>query len=512
MQTKRPTFLLMAALFAAALAASFPSALEATAVREETFAIAAGWNLIHIAGDPITPEVNDAFAAIAWTSVWAWVPPARGESQGRWVVQHRNQPAFLSSLRALVGSTSYALLATSPGVLRLKTCVVPRHHALRGGTFQLFGPSVPITNPPTASAYFVRPGVKEHVTAVYEFAAGVYRRVTDALPLRAGAAYWVFSTSDVAEPDPIRVRTGLGGLRFNSQVTLAEIEIDVGVSSQARPLIVRALPSADGQSRADWLQIQPASSFQGQGGGAGGGGAVSIELPSDETRVRLSLSAETAGVVPPGSLDQGVVVEIVLPNGLVVLSAELSPPLRQGIWIGEATLTEVQRPGFAGGGYAPAPALPFALLLEITANGDSRLLPCVEVQAHRDGLKRTYRLEAGIFLAPLDLAGTLAGDGSSGELTGSTHLPATDPLNPYRHRYHPEHGVGFDVTRSITLKFGEEGPALPAGANPLATVGILGGVYEEEISGLAQERIRVRGTFRLRQIAGGTAVPCGTAR
>jgi hypothetical protein len=85
-------------------------------------------------------------------------------------------------------------------------------------------------------------------------------------------------------------------------------------------------------------------------------------------------------------------------------------------------------------------------------------------------------------------------------------------LNPYRHRYHPEHGLGFDVTRSIALKFGAAGPALPAGENPLATVGVLGGVAEEEIGGLTQEPIRVRGTFRLRQIAGGVAIPCGGAR
>jgi len=483
--------------------------VEAAALREEVFAIAPGWNLIHISGDPITKEPRTVLSGIDWTSLWAWVPPSTGQSRGRWAALHRNQPAFLDSLGSLVGSTSYALLAASPGTLRVKSLVVPRHTELRGGAFELHGPSVPSTSPPTLSRYFSRPDVADHVLAVYELAAGAYRRVQSSDLLRAGAAYWVLAAQDVKEPDPIRVRTGLGGITFDSQVTLAQVELDVGTSTQARQLTVRATPSADGQSTAAWLRIANADDgLPPEGVGGGAGTDVTITVPGDQSRVRLFLSAESQGIVPPGSPEQGAVVEVVLPSGQAILGADLIPPIRQGIWVGEATITQVERAGIHGGGSAPAPGITASLLLDIPASGQPRLLPCVQVNAQRDGRQRTYRLEAVLFHAPVALTGTLAADGTSGVLAGSVRLAPDHPLNPYRHRYHPEHGSGYDVTRSIELRFGEDAPGGSGPENPLATVGVLSGVYAEEITGLTPEPIRVQGAFRLRQTPEGTVEPC----
>ena len=344
--------------------------LEAAAIREEVFAIATGWNLIHLSGDPITRDPRAALSALDWTSLWAWVPPAAGQSRGRWAALHRSQPAFLDTLGTLVGSTSYALLAASPGTLRVRTHVVPRHSELRGGALELHGPAVPSTSPPTLSRYFSRPDVKDHITAVYELAAGTYRRVQTADLLRAGAAYWVLADQDVKEPDPIRVRTGLGGITFDSQVTLAEVELDVGTSTQARQLVVRATPSADGQSTAAWLRVSPADEgIPPGGGGAGAGTDVTLDVPADQSRVRLFLGAESQGIVPAGSPDQGAVVEVVLPSGQAVIGAELIPPIRQGIWIGDATLGEVERASIHGGGFAPAPGLTASLILDMPASG-----------------------------------------------------------------------------------------------------------------------------------------------
>jgi hypothetical protein len=224
--------------------------------------------------------------------------------------------------------------------------------------------------------------------------------------------------------------------------------------------------------------------------------------------VRITLAAESQGVVPPGSPDQGAVVEVTLPSGQAAISAELTPPIRQGLWLGEAVLGEVERPPFHGGGLAPAPGLPLSIILEVRGAGSPRLLPCLEVAAQRDGRQRTYRLEAVLFHAPVDLSGTLAADGTGGVLTGAVRLSPEHALNPYRHRYHPEHGSGYDLLRSIRLSFEAQAPPAPGAESSIATVGVLGGVYEEELTGLSPEPIRVRGTFRLRQIPEGAAVPC----
>jgi hypothetical protein len=141
-------------------------------------------------------------------------------------VWHRDAPEFLDSLGGLVGSTSYALLARSAGTLRVKAYLRPRRAEIRRVGFQLFGPAVAADSPTTLPMYFSRPGVREHLSSVYEIAAGAYRRVGDRDPLRAGTAYWVLADQYLLAPDPIRVRAGLGGLRFDAQVTLAEIEVE----------------------------------------------------------------------------------------------------------------------------------------------------------------------------------------------------------------------------------------------------------------------------------------------
>jgi hypothetical protein len=89
-------------------------------------------------------------------------------------------------------------------------------------------------------------------------------------------------------------------------------------------------------------------------------------------------------------------------------------------------------------------------------------------------------------------------------------LPADHPLNPYRHRYNPEHISGYPLTRSAKLIFGAEGSD-PGPSSPLSDVGVLTGAYEEEIAGLSPEPIRVHGTFRLRRFTSGTASPCTAA-
>jgi hypothetical protein len=305
----------------------------------------------------------------------------------------------------------------------------------------------------------------------------------------------------------VRIQSGLGGLKFDSQVTLAELELDVAASSATRQLAINALPSADGQSRADWVKFESA---EGAGGIRGGGGSITVEVPPNETRVRLAVRAEQPGIVPAGSPVQGAVIEVDLPNGRVAVSAELTPPVRQGIWIGEAVLDEVDLAGVHGGGFAPAPILPISLLLDIQATGQPRLLPCIQVQAQRAGKNGTYRLEAALFNAPVTLGGTLASDGSSGVLSSTIRFAPGDPLNPYRHRYHPELGQGYDVSRAIELRFDAHESPENLG-NPLATVGALGGVYSEEVTGLAPEPIHVRGRFRLRQLAEGSATPCAGA-
>jgi len=116
----------------------------------------------------------------------------------------------------------------------------------------------------------------------------------------------------------------------------------------------------------------------------------------------------------------------------------------------------------------------------------------------------------------------------SGLWSAGITIPALDPLNPFIHRYHPDHGHpktmrqagvpakgGLEVKRTTSLDFSETDPL--AGAfevngeeitvQPRPEYGdtIFGGTYREVIETLTYDAVVVQGTFELRKAAGGIA-------
>jgi hypothetical protein len=86
-----------------------------------------------------------------------------------------------------------------------------------------------------------------------------------------------------------------------------------------------------------------------------------------------------------------------------------------------------------------------------------------------------------------------------------THF-ASDPANPFRHDYHPDHPSGIDIRRSLTMEFTSRPPESNPDAGSLSTTWgttILGGNYTEQIAGLTNSRspITTRGTFLMRRIS-----------
>ena len=72
-------------------------------------------------------------------------------------------------------------------------------------------------------------------------------------------------------------------------------------------------------------------------------------------------------------------------------------------------------------------------------------------------------------------------NGASGVLEGTLVIPPDHPLNPYRHRYHPEHREGYEITREIKLEFGATdggGGASTGGAPATGGADATGGTTE----------------------------------
>ena len=146
---------------------------------------------------------------------------------------------------------------------------------------------------------------------------------------------------------------------------------------------------------------------------------------------------------------------------------------------------------------------------------DDRLADQFSGSTLRDGEQVGRRISSAAFAFrdPLPMTG----------LFGSTnHVLAcavtngyNDPLNPFKHLYHPDHdnldanfstnvllGPGmesYDVTREIELQFTDQDP------EGLSTVdwgdGQVGGIWRETYTGLRHEDLHVEGVFRLRQTA-----------
>jgi hypothetical protein len=146
---------------------------------------------------------------------------------------------------------------------------------------------------------------------------------------------------------------------------------------------------------------------------------------------------------------------------------------------------------------------------------DDALIPRFSGSALRDGepVARRFSSSAFAFRHPISLtqtnAGEFGGDGSA--FTALVSIGYDDPVNPFKHSYHPDHnnldetftrklpdGVeSFTVNRQITFQFTAADP------DKLTLAGWgdtqLGGVYRETITGLHKNTLYVEGSFRLQQ-------------
>jgi hypothetical protein len=233
-----------------------------------------------------------------------------------------------------------------------------------------------------------------------------------------------------------------------------------------------------------------------------------------------------------------------------------SPPHpRAGLWVGNAIIQKVNQPA-----HPSQPDLPvatgtefqFRLIVHVDASGQARLLqkvlqmwkdgttkpdpanPDVEILDQpgryvlltdeslvasfsgatlRDGdpVGRRISTAAFGFKDPIPMVGS--GDFGANTVTCQVTLNFDDPLNPFVHRYHPDHNnlderfeqplpegtESFTVTRDIELQFAStdpEGLALAGwGDNQL------GGTYRETITGLHRNTLRLEGVFRLHHLS-----------
>ncbi len=209
-------------------------------------------------------------------------------------------------------------------------------------------------------------------------------------------------------------------------------------------------------------------------------------------------------------------------------------PFGAGLWIGEVTLTKVNEVQKAVNGAAEAVSptgkeATLRILLHVNAAGQVRLLKDVIVmQTQAEGVPlppakpvlvtdpaqiHSYEgvVKRGGKMVGLRYS-TVAYDFPGFELTmiggigpgvacgGRIDIDKSAPTNPYRHKYHPDHGQGFDIVRVFSLAF-EGAPGNPLKAAPGYGVNRISGIYRESIAGLHKITLKTEGVVTLNRIS-----------
>lgn len=213
-------------------------------------------------------------------------------------------------------------------------------------------------------------------------------------------------------------------------------------------------------------------------------------------------------------------------------------PYPFGLWVGEASITHVSYIGFDtnSAGESPTEPLqvsspfPLRLILHTGSDGNVRLLQRALVATVREGdssyVNRIYtdeaRVPAGASVATRISSPAfgrispvvLSGDGFLRGVSGSFAVDYDDPMNPFKHSYHPDHDnkkpvtneklpegeESFSITNQVWLTWNTNAPSGNTSAfwNPDETTT---GTYEHTIQNLRHTPITLRGAFTLRRVS-----------
>lgn len=222
---------------------------------------------------------------------------------------------------------------------------------------------------------------------------------------------------------------------------------------------------------------------------------------------------------------------------------------RAGLWVGSAVIQAVSEPASVTDPLTPRPtgsSAQFRLIVHVDSTGTARMLQHVTLMWANgtvDSQGNTVTPGQQVLVADDRLLGQFSGaalrDGvavgrriSTVAFSHSTPIPFTgafgdtttpmnttlvlgydDPLNPFKHRFHPDHdnldarflrvlpeGVeSFTVRRDIQLAFSSTD--LDGLASSQYGGEIMGGNYRETVTGLHRTPIVIQGTFRLNRVS-----------
>ena len=534
-----------------------------------TYTLKGGWNSIYLHGDATHTTLDALLASHPQVvSVWRWNPnpnqvqftsstliPANGTPE--WNTWTRGGTA--NTLNTLTGQAAYLVECTGTVTDTYLVPIVqkvqpPRSTWVRNGANLLGFPSRFGTVFPSFNAYFATfPVATATNTKIFKYVGGplgpanpIQVFTPDTEPLDRNQAYW-FEAAVVSNfYAPLEVSpSNLEGLHFGRNGSLITVRVrnrtTATVTLTVAPATSASAPSGQDQitgpvplTRRTFNTTTNAHQFTAVSS------AFNVVI-APQSAVELDFGVDRALLTgTPDALyasllrftDSGNLMDINLPVSARVTSLS-------GLWIGDATVSNVQSHVPGSPGSTTGRSFPLRLILHVADDGTARLLSHVfmgrlaaapnnlGLATVESALKADDKANAQRFSAAHLPPDTVVGSGTGSVALGQTlvrtiSIPHNAPTNPYVHTYHPDHdnrNARFDaptaagvesptISRALSLAFTT---TPPAGTSPLGWGGsVIGGNYTEVVSGLRQARrsdstltntITVTGTFVLRRVS-----------
>lgn len=517
----------------------------------QTFTLQPGWNAIQLEVQPPDPSPAAVFNGIPIEQVWSYFPTQTplqfitNPTDGLWNVAGWNvylPPSFpdaavLTDLFAIQAGQSYLVKITGTSAVTLSVTGEPLYRTInwRPDAFTLTGLPVDPTTSVRSGDYFFNSTAHKAQPRFRLDPNGVWSALNDNSLLSYGRAYWVFTkgASDFTAPLEVGI-SSTGKLDFGPSVTsqpftvtnLSANTMTVTIANPSGyPLVTSSL---DANGNTVWT-------------------ALTSLTPSVAAGATFTVEIGVRRAALPATSDALLTVTAQGVRRYVPVSAENPAPggSNTGLWIGTVSLNAVSQPHAAVNPQTPAPTpaeMNFRVLLHVSSGGAVKLLkeailmkqpnspgptpvpgalvllsnpaliPQFQAPANHDGAPFAYRVSAiGYDFATPDLA--LAG-AFGGTLTGTINVLRTDPTNPFKHRYHPDHDdltatyqtpVGLpdylrevpQIARALQLTFA---PVAGGDLSPEAGTALRTGTYQETVTGLHKNALVTTGTFTLRRV------------
>ena len=575
-----------------------------------------GWNAIFLEVQPDAADCDVAFASLPVESVWRYNhrqavvqfiadPNELVISQPDWLtwVPPSNPLTDQTSLHFLEGGRPYLIKMADnapTNTWNVRGKPVLRSIEWLRDSYNFVGATLPSASPPTYRTFCSYSSALSETNLYRLLTSGSWQRVTSpgTTAMQRGEAFWTRTRGLPAYSGPIEVQTDRhAGLEFGRILTEQTIRIrNVSTNSTVisiRPLTSTNPPATSGIALAGPVPMgywRNSSVFTNVGWITFSGVVQSNLPPGGIWDLRLEVRRrEMAAFTPPSgatdSLYQSLLeitdsangtralvpvsaygpqsASAALAGGRSLMAASATTPPRAGLWVGTATINQVNQPG-SGNPAEPVPTaseFSFRLMVHLDASGQARLLQKIlqvwspgtyksagdgttnlvvdrpgrfvlltddnrvgqfAGAALRDGtaVARRFSSAAFGFRGTIPMNGTGFGDAGN-QLACIVPLPFDDSLNPFVHRFHPDHdnrddrpernpllphtnsagltytAESWSINRAITLIFSADDPDLVSQNLSGWGDNRLGGSYTETIYGLHKTPLVTRGTFRL---------------